>query len=170
MAPRLNNLSSYRKYIRENLKVTKDFKLGGFYSYNYKFSLDYEFDKLKFFDWLPISFIMNINMEKKTFVGLNLHHMPVKSRQIWLSRLKKRYPNKFEIGGIKLLRELADEDLATKLLLKSKIAIRNYRFDRVRDLRIISLDQIEEIIRFYSNTYFAVNMNQINNRYNQYIP
>lgn len=170
MAIKYNNISEYKKFIRENFKAGGSLKLGGFYSYNYLFSLDEDFDKLKFYDWLPITLILDINIKNKTFSGLNFHHMPVKPRQIWLNRVKNLLPEKFESGGIQYFKELSNQNRALGILLKSKIAVRNYRFDRVRDIRSLEVDKLDEVIKFFAKSYFSVSIEQIKNRYNTFRP
>lgn len=173
--PNYNSIAAYHRYLMQFPK-TGNLQVGRFYAYLYNFSKDYPFEELKYYDFEPLTFVFSIG-PGEYFTGINFHHMPVRPRILWLNRV------------IKMARRV-DTDISTrftggtgrpvwriyglnypkvyKVLFKSKIAIRRYRFDRVGMLRTIPINDIDQVMHYYARTYYASNIKQIANRYRKY--
>ncbi len=172
--PRYSSLNDYLRFIQNNLKPVKTIKVGQWYQFNYFFHINPDFSKVKpelkkTYDFFPCDLCVSISPRSKSFICVNLHRLPVKSRQIFISRLKKAFgESKFEKDPIRL--PGVNFKKLTKYLLKLGCTIRRYRMSRVHQLRLINSDAIEEIIKFYANTYYRGNIKTIQNLYNNYKP
>lgn len=173
------SIVAYHRYLKK-FKYVGNILPGRFYAYVYDFSKDYPYEELKFYDFEPISFIFEILPESNSFLGLNFHHMaPPQVRLLWLNRVIKfarliddpiqtKFTGGtgrpvFKIGGLNYPR-------VYQVLRKSKIAIRRYRMDRVSMLRAIPVNEIDEVMRYYSRTYYGTGIKQIIARYQNYKP
>lgn len=108
---------------------------GEFYSFSYKFK---EPRPPKFYDIMPLIFVTSIKND--SFFGVNLHHMPVLSRQYLLTR----------ISGVELSYENA------VILNKSvKYAVRQYCKDGIGRIFLQDRENIEFLAQFFSNTYMG---------------
>jgi len=177
------NIKAYMDYLK-TFKLTQSIFPGRFYTYNYKFRKDYDWDDLKFYDFMPLAFIFEIDPQTNSAIGMNFHHMPVKARILWLNRLKKlagqweklqvtdkeafgfkTQSNRpvYKITGLNYPR-------VYKILMKSKIAIRRYKLDKMFYLRNIDIGSLDEAMNYFAKTYVAVDINAIKSRYANYNP
>lgn len=167
---RFANINSYIKYIRENFSTVGKTNnlLGSLFVYNYKFNMNPDFynkdyDEIKFYDWMPATYIFNIRPESKTFFGLNLHHLPLKARDYWLTRF----------SGINTQgkdRFYLPYDVLKVMHIKSKFGIRQYRMDRTFNIRLVPFSYWGELFDFYAKTYFGVTIKDVQMRYREYNP
>jgi len=174
-APNYGGINDYVKYLKTEFKPEGTIIPGRFYTMNYKFSLDYKDDKLKFYDFMPLYYCF----EKWDggVVGMNFHHMPIQARTVWLDRVRNmssqidamipyidfRNPRIYRIPGL-------NYPQVYKLLMKTKIAIRRYRYDRMYDVRAVPLQNVWEVLHFYSRTYFGCTIKDIDQRWLHYNP
>ncbi|MEM4260889.1 MAG: hypothetical protein QXG00_06635 [Candidatus Woesearchaeota archaeon] len=161
------NINDYIRYINEHFIKTGTLSSGQIYVYRYLFNKDPNFNKkpfneIKFYDFMPASYIFNINMKTKTFFGLNFHHLPLYDRRVWLARVSN-FQNKMT-GQLNI--KLKYQALKA-LMRKSILGVRQYRFDRVLDLRLIPYEQWINLFNFYAKTYYAVTIDQVESKYRQ---
>jgi len=171
--PRFLNINKYIQHIRKTYKRINLIQKGNLYTYTYLFNHAPNFDKqdyekIKFYDYMPVTFIFDIDEKNKTFTGINFHHLPVASRLIWLNRLKKMRGKLFEQEGVN--RVILRYGVLKFLMKKSIFGIRKYRMDRTRELRIVPNQQWEELLSIYSRTYFGVTLAQVEQKYKTFIP
>ncbi len=167
------SINDYIKQIRTFKRAANIFT-GQLYAYNYLFTKapnfeSAEFDVVKFYDFYPATFVFDVNRETKTFHGLNFHHMPVKARKLWLTRVQKIVPKPFETSGVTRIRNLTFPKLKV-LFKKSMFGVRQYRMDRVRQLRIVPNQDWEELFEFFAKTYFGVTLAQVEAKYRSFRP
>jgi hypothetical protein len=171
----IKSVTDYLKYLRTNFNKDTIIRPGRFYSYHYDFSRDYPIKELRFYDFEPLIFCFETF--GNYFLGLNFHHIPPKSRQIWFDRIEKISK---ELNTVVKMRGLGGRPIyriyglnypkVYQVLRKSKIAIRKYRKDRVYHLRAIDIRKFREVSSFFANTYFDINVNEIISRYNKFRP
>jgi hypothetical protein len=143
---------------------------GHSYCIGYNFSKEYDHEKLMFFDYFPLIYVIEADYTKDYFVGINLHHFPVGFREEWfrsiiagrkvilpryleniLPILKKPIPNQ-------LRRMPYDNQVA--ILKWVKTGVRHYRYDRIKTVREIEPRNLNELLTVYSDTYFAATATQ----------
>jgi hypothetical protein len=95
--------------------------------------------------------------------------MPVAARRYWLSKVQKMAKGYFEKGGYRRIPAI-NYDALLNIMKKAKIAVRQYRFEAVQDLKQVSLDEIDYLMEFYSKTYYGVSIKQIQARYQSFKP
>jgi len=164
------NIVEYIKYL-QSFKRASIIRPGYFYVYEYDFMTHYPIEELKFYDYMPLSFVFTIinGKDRRYFQGLNFHHMPVKARQWWLAKVKTMARTYFDRGGFRRIPGL-DYAALSKIMRKGKFGVRNYRFESVRNLREVPLNDLDEVLKFYAKTYYAVTIGQIQVRYNSFRP
>lgn len=168
------NINQYIQFLRKNFKRESAVRTGFMYSYNYLFTdaddfEDKKYDDVKFYDFNPLTFVYEIKPKTKTFFGINFHHMPIQPRLLWLNRVKKLNERPFEKEGANRLFGMRYNVL--KLLFKkSTVAVRQYHFTRVKELRIVPNVDWETVMNIYSRTYYGVRLNDIENRYRRFVP
>jgi hypothetical protein len=171
----LGHLGHYKKYI-EFFDRASIVLSGYMYAYYYMFQRKgVPQEKLRFYDWWPLTFVFQVDFKERRFYGLNFHHLPVRTRLIWLARIKRLYAAKFPTDEIKRnfltpKRIPMTYKRLVLILIKSKYGIRQYRMDRVRKLRIVPNTQWEQAMRYFSKTYYRVTYEQKVNDYNRYNP
>lgn len=175
--PRYNSVGAYHRYLM-NFPRTGNIQVGRFFTYLYDFSKDYPYKELKYYDFEPLTFIFSIG-PGEYFTGINFHHIPVRPRLLWLNRvikLARRVDNnistRFTGGTGRPVYRIygLNYPLVYRILFKSKIAIRRYRFDRVSLLRAIPVNDVDQVMRYYARTYYGVGYEQIVSRYKKYRP
>ena len=77
----------YKNTVNSLTKPAGSFKIGNVYSLGYNFSKEYDYDKLMWFDYMPLVYIVDMNHEKGYFTGINLHHFPVTFREQWFKTI-----------------------------------------------------------------------------------
>ncbi len=166
--PRLKgqqNLGTYLKYINEIGIPSTRIITGRFYVYKYLFNQNVKFDILKFYDVFPLTFVYE--QKGKNFYGLNFHHMPPRSRLIWLARVK-RYSSL--LVEDKRVTNLLEYSTLKSMFKKSTYGVRQYKKISVRDLKRVEYDELEKTMRFFANTYFAASVASVFNKYRSFIP
>lgn len=175
MAERELNFSNQKEYLNYINKFPRIGRpvVGCVMTFTYMFHLAEDFkdkdlkDK-KFYSFQPMDLCIANRPSKNLFTCINLNQIPVKARQYLLNILKKIYPSQFDEGRI-LIRGVNYKKLI-RWLRKSKIAIRSYRYERVKVLRYVPAENIDEWIHFTSNFYYRTNYNWVANRYRSYNP
>ena len=97
-----------------------------------------------------------------------MNQIPVQARVYLISLIRKQYPTQMDEGRV-LIPGMNYKKLL-RWLRKSKIAIRTYRYDRVRTLRYVPAENISDLIKFTSNFYYKTNYNWVANKYRSYNP
>jgi hypothetical protein len=174
---RLKRLPSYIKYTREQGEPATIVLPGYFYTYNYRFNLNpnfhkLDFDEVRFYDWFPLTFIYDgyKNKEGKlVYRGLNFHHLPVRARRLWLTRLRK-YIGEDELDNNERIIKMIDYKPLFYLFRKATFGIRNYRRERMFNIRKVPTHLIDDYMSFASKTYFAATLSQVGLNYKDFIP
>ena len=151
----LRDIRHYKKYI-SFFPPAKSIALGFLYTYNYNFDVTGDFDKIRHYDWMPVCLCYKIRPEVNTFFGLNFHHLPVKARTVWLARAKRLWGKKFPTRGKNVNTPMKVNVSYTRILsilYGAKLGVRQYRFDRVNDIRIVPNSQWYTLFRYHANTY-----------------
>src|SRR5882757_8033892 len=167
-----SSLNDYLQFIRENLKPIKTIRTGTFISQNYLFFLNlfkkkYP-EKKKDLDFFPIDLIIYNSPTKKSFVCLNWHALPVPTRQILLARLRKQFEASFREDKQSTFIPGMNYKKLLRYLKKIGVGIRRYTYSRVRKLAIIAPNQLDEIMKFRSLTWYKTNYAGIVSKYNNY--
>lgn len=166
MASDYKSVSEYLKKADEVGNRATVIRKGRFYAYQYVFNKDNSFNEIKFWDVFPLTFVFEV--KGRYFWGLNFHHIPRQSRLIWLARIKKIY--EMQIENDKALTSLNYSRLFSAFK-KATYGIRQYRIDRVKSLkRIATPDQVDELMRIVSDTYYGVNATAVFQKYAQFKP
>jgi len=160
-----NDLAEYRRKILSYSKVaTGTIRPGNMYAYGYEFDeTKYSDDIIKFFDHMPLSFIVQVIPKHDIVQGVNLHHMPLQIREMWFKRIKLVT----KIGNLLRLGKKVDRiswinyQRMNMIFRESKYAVRNYKIDNIRDLRLIALEDVEELLQYYAQTYYSTSYPQI---------
>lgn len=138
---------------------------GRSYTLGYNFSKDYDANALKYYDYFPLIYVINVDYEKGFFTGINLHHFPVGFREEWfrsiLAGRKVVLPRFLEslIPGLK--KEIPDKlkrisyERQVGMMRWVKTGVRNYRFDRLRSLRHVEPENLSTLLKLYADTYYA---------------
>jgi len=162
-----NNVNDYLTYINDNFERVSVVKPGYVYSYVYKSSKDYPIDVLKFFDIMPLTFVTSVNYTDKTFHGLNFHHMPVAERLVWyrrisvLAKILKTVQLKKSITGIPWL----NYNRMQLIYEHTNRITRQYRMSRVAVPRLVPIENMNEVLRFYARTYYGVGINAVSRKF-----
>lgn len=172
------NVTDYIKWINHNFKLTNTLECFKFYTMQYDFATDKEkWEKLKFYDILPLFFVCQIFSNKKYCIGCNLHHIPVTARMEWLNKFREISDKINEIiPYLDYGKNRTDRfsnmiyPLVWKMMPKTKIFIRRYNFERIHYLRNVNLALLDEVSKFWSSTYLGVSIASINKRYLNYKP
>jgi hypothetical protein len=166
------NFSKLVDYIKllNSLKPASTLRSGYFYCYKYYFYKHYPKEELKFYDYYPLIFCFSVYKAKKEyFYGLNFHHMPVAARRYWMSKFKRIASAYFKKGGYTRIPAI-DYGALLKIMKKAKFGVRLYRFEAVRDLRQVSLDELNYLMKWYARTYYGVTIKQVQAKYNNFKP
>lgn len=161
------------KSLREMKKALKKYKNvdgskvsdGFFASYIYDYSLDYDFDILKYFDFFPLTLFFNKTDSNHIF-GINFHHLPLLTRNWLLWRIQLLNPQAFKTKGVNKIN--ISYAILKGLMRKSKAAVRQYRIDRMSDIRLVDNKDVSELCKYAPETYHAVNFTEVVTRYKNY--
>lgn len=158
---KFDSLDEYSSKLSK-FKTTKKVEIKGAYSYLYDYSTDYDFETLKYFDFFPLTILFNENGKGNVW-GLNFHHLPLLTRSWLLSRLKSGQPHNFKN---KNNFSLNISYLTLKSILrKSPLAVRQYRIDRMRDIRKIPNVELQELVKYSPPTFHAVDFPAVVRKY-----
>lgn len=155
------SLDEYNSKLKK-YKPTKGVEIMGAYSYLYDYSTDYDFEKLKYFDFFPLTILFSENGKGNVW-GLNFHHLPLLTRSWLLSRLKSGQPHNFKN---KSNFKLNITYLTLKSILKkAPLAVRQYRIDRMHDVRKIPNVDLQELVKYQPPTFHAVEFPAVVKKY-----
>ena len=168
--PRLKgqaNLQTYLNFIEDTGIHSGRVFTGRFYTYNYLFDKSrHDYKVLKYWDVFPLVFVYE--QKGDNFFGLNFHHMGPRSRQIWMARARSFMGYLMEED--KRLIPLNDFQHLYMMFKKSTYGVRQYKKKRVRKLKRIPTESLDETMKFISNTYFGASVGAVLNNYKLYIP
>lgn len=159
-----SSLSAYMSYLETVSSVSNKFLPGNFYSYEYHFNrVAKDFEVQRFYDKRPLIFLISEGPTMGTFIGLNLHQIPVKSRLIWLTRFNK-------ISGIldENVRAVYCYEVIKAMFKKARYGIRVYKADRIFKLRKVDSTKMYDLSKYYSNTYYGATIDVIEVRYENF--
>ena len=157
------NLNQYINFLKTFKKVGKILP-GNFYSFVYVIDRTQDYERIKFYDLMPLIFVTTFNTKTKTFTGINLHHLPVDVRKVWIDTLKKFQLNSFSKN--KRLLTMADYDKLYLMFRKAtKFSVRQYSLTEIRGLRRLENTDIDTAINFYSKTYYGANISMVEKKY-----
>jgi len=171
--PNYKSLADYVLYLKENFNTTSKIYEGRFYSFLYKFERKgIKWEKLKYYDIHPFPFIFRL--EKDRCYGINFHHASLVGRHDWLERVVKLSKDLsstihwIDLDNRRLFKiNTLRYPQVYKILLRMKMTIRCYRYDRMSLIRPIPLWQVPEIMNYYANTWLAVNQANIEKRWKE---
>ena len=163
-----NSVISYIKHINTYPSPSPRFpKIGRIYIFEYLFNYGKDFNNLnnreeiKFSDFVPATFVWNIDIRAKRFSGFNLHSVPIFRRTKW----------------IELLRNYAGENtdkeknfLPLKRLFKdSPFGMKQYSMNKVRKFREIPENNWIDLLKYDANTTMGATSNEIVAKYLSFI-
>lgn len=163
-------LSSYIRYLLTNTRPAQMIRPFKFYAFDYAFDKETRpYEEIRFWDMMPLVFVFDAYKHKEGYnlVGINFHHLPVISRQIWLSRIKKIQGDSFPNN--RLLR-MTYKQLWKMFIKASRYGVRQYRIERATRIRVIENIQMDEVMKFYANTYYGATYRNIEANYKKYRP
>jgi hypothetical protein len=166
----LNPYSSkknYIEYINDNFEKTGIILPGLFYSFIYVVDKSIKYDTLKWYDLMPLVFCINYDMKTKNMIGLNLHHIPVISRRIFLQRLSKLFREDWSEGN-RLVVMNEYKRLYNMFKKGSEYSVRQYDTTKIINAREIPTPNVEEAVEYFGKTHVGVTINEIYNEYTKY--
>ncbi len=158
---------AYLKYINKYPKPEKNFpEIGKIYVFAYLFNQIIGHSKfynqlkdegeVKFYDFIPATFIWRIKLDTYSFFGFNLHTIPITHRRRWIDILQhcagdeKPDPKKF---------------MPLKRLLEPTGFIRQYSMRKVRKIKEIPVNQWSDLMEFDVNTTFRATSGEVISKY-----
>jgi hypothetical protein len=171
---RFSRLRELDRFIKKNFPVTKSIQLNSFYSYDYSFKLDPEYEKLKYYCFKPIVYVFRQN--KTHCWGVNFEHLPIGARLLWIQKIRKFSKviaerlsiisfddqKEFRLPGV-------NYPALIKVFRKAKIMVRCYRKEAIFNCRRIPLNKFAEVCLYHvSAIYFDVPYKAIEQRYKSY--
>jgi hypothetical protein len=168
MADSFENIKEYVKYLR-TFPLSRRIFLGSFYSFVYDFDKENKsFNEIKYYDLMPLVFITGRHEKYPNLIqGINFHHMPLNVRNKYIEIIKTLVKEDFEKD--KRLVSIARYDLLVKMFRKAtKIAVRNYYIENISDLRKVENSDIEKTLKYYANTYYGINISNMERNYIRY--
>tara|TARA_R110001606_G_scaffold97248_1_gene215005 strand:- start:10306 stop:10842 length:537 start_codon:yes stop_codon:yes gene_type:complete len=167
------NLTEYVNATNELATGISKILPGEFYTFAYDYHLNPDIKKVKkdsldYYDTLPLVYVFNLRKAKDTlyYECLNLHHLPLKTRKIWLTKLKK-------VAGIFMKNEspiILPSGLMKSLMIKPKYGYRQYHINRIKYLKRVPFKNIDELAKFAAPTYDASQYQDVAQRYSLYNP
>lgn len=161
----VKNVSEYNKILNTCKTVNpRQIKQGFFYAYDYDFSLDYPISELIYFDERPLDFIFTKKDSNHVF-GLNFHFIPWLNRSLILKNMlainplsDTSKPQKMNISY----------NMLKGISAKNQFCVRQYRTDRINNLKIIPFDKMRELVKYNIESFYAVEFDAIVNRHKKY--
>lgn len=151
------NVSSYKDI---NPKCIKD---GFLYSFDYDYAQDVDFDILQYYDWFPLSLIFTIKDSNHCF-GINFHRCPLLTRNWLISRIKGMNTNAFSKDGYNKVK--INYSTLKSLMNRVPYMVRQYRMDRMTNLKMIKTKDWGEMVKYQPNTFHSANFIQMVKKYN----
>lgn len=164
------SIVEYKDFVMDRAERARAIHVGHFYTFHYRFYTHYPPEELKYYDYFPLVFIFERRKTKEgkiVYYGLNFHHMPVRSRQIWLARINKIYGNSLENGD--RITRFGYRDLFA-LFKKSIGSIRQYRQEGILNLYRIPTPELRDIMTQATDTYYGVTLAEVRTKYQAFIP
>jgi hypothetical protein len=159
------DLSEYRRKLLQYPKESVGaMRTGYMYAFYYDFDVtDYSNDIVRYFDHLPLAFITQVISKHNMMQGINLHHMPLKIREMWHQRIKfvARIGQMLRLGRKIDRMSWLNYQRMVIIFRDSKYAVRNYKIGNIKDVRQIPLDQIDELMQYYAQTYYGASYSQM---------
>ena len=163
-----NYLTPWNKYKAEVFNLTQqatEFHVGNVYSLGYNFSKDYDLNELMWYDYMPLLYVHKIDREKGYFTGINLHHFPLIFREKWLQSIvsgkRMTVPTIVQTILPFLSQPMPDKfrgytyDQQKNLMPWVKYAVRNYRFERVLQVRVVTPEATSTLLKLYADTFYG---------------
>ena len=151
----------YVRFIKQFPKATAIHR-GCFYSYFYMFDKDQDYSVIKFWDLMPLIFNYENYKTKDNVLmsrGINMHHSPIRPRQIWLARAKKLMGEGFQ-NDSRLVQIAKWRTLYLMMKKLSMISVRQYNMKNMVQVRQIPNDKIDEALLYYSRTFYGCGISQ----------
>jgi len=142
-------------------------KIGKIYIFEYLFNYGKDFNNLenvkevKFYDFLPATFVWFVNIREKSFTGFNLHSVPVFARTKWIELLRNNAGD--ESGKKKNFLPLK------RLFQDSNSGMKQYSMNKVRKFREVPESKWIELVRFDVNTTMGATSGEILAKYLSFI-
>ncbi len=155
--------SDYLSYISEFPPVGTP-KVGDVLVFTYYFNKNPNFQKIplnkkKFWTFQPIDLCFHVSQKHKTFSCVNLTQIPVTVRRQLIRYLSRTQPSAFSENQKTL--KFRQIYALVKLFNRLKISIRKYRMERATEMKAVPPDEIEVLISFTANFYYASNYNSV---------
>jgi len=157
-------VESYVKNINTYPKTTQYPNIGRVYVFEYLFNQTPDFsslknrDEIKFYDFVPATFVMNVNPKNKTFTGFNLHSIPIFARTRWIEVIRHYVGDPDRMSAKDLLP-------LKRLLFSSK----NYSMKKVRKFREVPVERWNDLLQFDANTTFDATSGELLAKYLSFI-
>lgn len=159
----LNSIKSYTEFLNQFPVIrnpSRSIEIGQLYSCDeYDFSLDYPQEILNTFDRKPLQLVFNKNATH--YWAISIHNLPVLYRAAFLKRVMNANPLRFhkKMERVKIrISYLTIKSISQKY---GTIACRQYRFDRVNNLRKIPLEYWSEASQYSPNTFHNSSLEKI---------
>ena len=159
-------VAKYVKYLKQFPKATSILP-GNFYVYIYMFDRTLDFNIIKFWDLIPLTFIYEnykTNDGVKMTRGINFHHVPIFPRKLWLSKAKQLVNEDFDRDS-RLIRLAKWKRLYIMMKKLSKKSVRQYNLKSMRQVRRIPNNMIEETMNYYARTWYGINIGRVEKDY-----
>lgn len=164
MADRFGSIRNYNEFLRSFPRMQRLFR-GNFYAFTYDFDLNQRFEKIKYWDLVPLIFVTGRIKSKKNIIqGINFHHLPINIRLVYLNLIKKISTAEFE-NDRRLVRLAKYEALFKMFRKATKFGVRNYDMRNIKGLRKVPNSNIEEALRYYARTYYGINISNVEKNY-----
>ncbi len=153
--PTLNDKNKIDK-INRALYFRNYFLSGKVYTYDYN-ALGKK--RLPYYDRYPLVLVLAVYKRKHTFVGLNLHYLNVKQRELLTEMIIKR---RYNLSTDRVYVKFISDTLRGLSKMIYNKCVKMYRMDRVIGLpREISPMLLEEINNVNDNTFINKNQNYV---------
>ncbi len=169
------NMSDYLNASQEFSEPSSKIIPGKFYTFAYDYFLNPDIknvpkDVLNYYDTMPLVYVFNLRKSKNGnalyYECLNLHHLPLKTRKIWLNKLSKVAGNFMDNESHITL----PPSLLKTLMIKPSFGYRQYHINRIKYLKTIPFKNIRKLAEFAAPTYDNVQYQQVAERYSLYNP
>lgn len=162
--------------IKEYVSILKTYpkaleiQAGNFYTFAYKINKSQQYEKIRFYDLMPLIFLIGpVKDNEDLLQGINFHQLPILARQQYISIME----NISEVNFIndKRLTRLANYKRLFKFFKKgTKFAVRQYMVKNMRQVKYIPNTQMTELIKYYANTYYGSNIMTVEKKYLKFNP
>lgn len=100
-------------------------------------------------DYLPVVLVIDVDTRAKLFRGINMYRLPVSARALWTARMEMVARPQRESERLRRVPDLTFER-AKMIVEQAGEAMRTYRFDRIRDMRVVAYNQLDTIVTAYN--------------------